>query len=76
MPKLEYLNLPEVIDRQAREKLGIILATETINRMIDLFPPHERGQVRTMLTGTLKGIVGQRLVQTNDGEGRATAWRP
>ena len=29
-------------------------ATETINRMIDLFPPHERTQVRTMLAGTLR----------------------
>jgi twitching motility protein PilT len=42
-------------------------ATETVNRMIDLFPPHERGQVRTMLAGTLKGIVGQRLIRTTDG---------
>ncbi|MDP9486706.1 MAG: type IV pilus twitching motility protein PilT [Actinomycetota bacterium] len=48
-------------------------ATETINRMIDLFPPHERMQVRTMLAGTLKGIVGQRLIRTEDGEGRAAA---
>ena len=48
-------------------------ATETINRMIDLFPPHERSQVRTMLAGTLKGIVGQRLIRTKDGEGRAAA---
>jgi twitching motility protein PilT len=47
-------------------------ATETVNRMIDLFPPHERGQVRTMLAGTLKGIVGQRLLRTTDG-GRAAA---
>ena len=32
--------------------------TETINRMIDLFPPHQHTQVRAMLAGTLKGIVG------------------
>lgn len=48
-------------------------ATETINRMIDLFPPHERMQVRAMLAGTLKGIVGQRLIRTKDGKGRAAA---
>jgi twitching motility protein PilT len=42
-------------------------ATETINRMIDLFPPHERAQVRTMFAGTLKGIIGQRLIRTTDG---------
>src|SRR5918997_654654 len=42
-------------------------ATETVNRLIDLFPEGEQGQVRTMLAGTLKGIVGQRLVRTKDG---------
>ena len=47
--------------------LHTVDATETINRMIDLFPPHERAQVRTMLAGTLKGIVGQRLIRTTDG---------
>ena len=48
-------------------------ATETINRMIDLFPPHERMQVRAMMAGTLKGIIGQRLIRTKDGKGRAAA---
>ena len=47
--------------------LHTVDATETVNRMVDLFPPHERGQVRTMMAGTLKGIVGQRLVRTRDG---------
>ena len=45
-------------------------ATETINRMIDLFPPHARAQARAMLAGTLRGIVGQRLIRTKDGQGR------
>ena len=48
-------------------------ATETVNRMIDLFPPHERMQVRAMLAGTIKGIVGQRLIRTKGGEGRVAA---
>lgn len=52
--------------------LHTVDATETINRIIDLFPPHERGQVRTMLAGTLRGIIGQRLIRTKDG-GRAAA---
>jgi twitching motility protein PilT len=47
--------------------LHTVDATETVNRMIDLFPPHERAPVRTMLAGTLKGIVGQRLIRTTDG---------
>lgn len=52
--------------------LHTVDATETVNRIIDLFPPHERAQVRTMLAGTLRGIIGQRLVRTRDG-GRAAA---
>ena len=48
-------------------------ATETVNRMIDLFPPHERAQVRTMLSGTLRGIIGQRLIRLKDGAGRVAA---
>ncbi len=52
--------------------LHTVDATETVNRVIDLFPPHERGQVRTMLAGTLRGIIGQRLIRTKDG-GRAAA---
>jgi twitching motility protein PilT len=52
--------------------LHTVDATETVNRMIDLFPPHERGQVRIMLAGTLKGIIGQRLIRTKDG-GRVPA---
>lgn len=53
--------------------LHTVDATETVNRIIDLFPPHERGQVRTMLAGTLRGIIGQRLLRTADGEGRVAA---
>lgn len=48
-------------------------ATETVNRIIDLFPPHERAQVRTMLAGTLRGIIGQRLIRLKDGGGRVAA---
>jgi twitching motility protein PilT len=45
-------------------------APETVNRIIDFFPPHQEGQARAMLAGTLKGIVSQRLVPTPDGHGR------
>ena len=54
-------------------KLHTLDGTETINRMIAFFPPHERVQVRTMLAGTLKGTVGQRLIRTKDRAGRAAA---
>jgi twitching motility protein PilT len=47
--------------------LHTVDATETINRLIDLFPTHERNQVRTMIAGTLKSIIGHRLVRTKSG---------
>jgi twitching motility protein PilT len=45
-------------------------AAESVNRIIDFFPPHEQNQARAMLAGTLKGVVSQRLVRTIDGNGR------
>ena len=45
-------------------------ATETVNRIIDFFPPHLQQQARVMLAATLRGVVGQRLVQSAGGEGR------
>jgi twitching motility protein PilT len=45
-------------------------AAETINRVIDFFPPHEQKQVRLSLAAALRGIICQRLVPRADGEGR------
>jgi twitching motility protein PilT len=45
-------------------------AAETVNRIIDFFPPHEQKQVRLALAGALRGIICQRLVPRADGEGR------
>jgi twitching motility protein PilT len=45
-------------------------AAETVNRLIDFFPPHMHQQARAMIAGTLKGAVAQRLVPTADGRGR------
>jgi twitching motility protein PilT len=42
--------------------LHTIDATETINRIIDFFPPHQQHQIRIMLAATLKGIVSLRLL--------------
>ena len=50
--------------------LHTIDAPETVNRIIDFFPPHQHQQARAMLAGTLKGIISQRLVRTCDGRGR------
>jgi twitching motility protein PilT len=53
--------------------LHTIDAVETVNRIIDFFPPHHHQQVRAMLAGALRGVISQRLVPTIDGEGRAPA---
>ncbi len=42
-------------------------ATETVNRVIDFFPPHQQKQIRLSLAGTLRGIICQRLVPSVDG---------
>ena len=42
-------------------------AAETVNRIIDFFPPHQHGQVRSMLAATLGGVISQRLVPAIDG---------
>ena len=48
-------------------------ATETINRIVDFFPPHLQQQARVMLAATLKGAIAQRLVPDITGEGRVPA---
>jgi twitching motility protein PilT len=53
--------------------LHTIDSTETVNRIVDFFPPHQQHQVRVALAGTIKGTVCQRLVTTIDGEGRVPA---
>ena len=45
-------------------------ATETINRIIDFFPPHLQQQARVMLSSTLRGAISQRLVPRPTGDGR------
>ncbi len=47
--------------------LHTIDATETINRIIDFFPPYQQKQVRLMLASTLKGIVSMRLIPSING---------
>ena len=47
-------------------------AAESINRMLDFFPPHQHAQVRSMIAGTLKGVISQRLVPAAVG-GRVAA---
>jgi twitching motility protein PilT len=48
-------------------------AAQTINRIIDVFPSHQQGQIRTQLSLVLEGIVCQALVPRADGNGRVVA---
>ena len=52
--------------------LHTISATDSINRIIDFFPPHEQRQVRMSVAMSLRGIVSQRLVEKRSG-GRVPA---
>ncbi len=48
-------------------------AVQTIDRIIDTYPPHQQKQARIQLSNVLKGIIGQRLCLLNSGEGRIPA---
>jgi twitching motility protein PilT len=53
--------------------LHTIDATETIHRIISVFPPYQQKQVRLQLSSVIKGIISQRLVPKADGKGRVPA---
>jgi len=48
-------------------------ATETVNRIIAVFPPHQQKQIRLQLAGVLKAVVSMRLIPRADGHGRVPA---
>ncbi|MGP8059096.1 MAG: type IV pilus twitching motility protein PilT [Acidimicrobiales bacterium] len=54
--------------------LHTINVTETINRCVDFFPPHQQSQIRISLAGSLRGTIAQRLVRRADGSGRVPAF--
>jgi twitching motility protein PilT len=48
-------------------------ATETVNRIISVFPPHQQKQIRLQLASVLKAAISMRLVPRADGKGRVPA---
>jgi twitching motility protein PilT len=48
-------------------------AGRTIDRILDVFPPEEQGQIRSMISESIKGIICQQLIPRKDGKGRALA---
>ncbi|MEG1803177.1 MAG: type IV pili twitching motility protein PilT, partial [Lachnospiraceae bacterium] len=49
-------------------------AAAAIDRIIDVFPPHQQGQIRTQLADVLEGVIAQQLLPTKDGKGRVAAF--
>ncbi len=49
-------------------------ASSTIDRIIDVFPPHQQQQIRIQLANVLKGVVCQQLLPHSDGKGRVAAF--
>src|SRR5207253_6743213 len=48
-------------------------AASTVDRLIDVFPPEQQSQIRTMLADTLKGVIAQQLLVRADSQGRVVA---
>jgi len=48
-------------------------AASSVDRLIDVFPPDQQSQIRTMLAETLKGVIAQQLLIRADGQGRVVA---
>jgi twitching motility protein PilT len=53
--------------------LHTLNATETVNRIIASFPPHQEGQIRDQLAAVIQGVISQRLIARADGAGRVPA---
>ncbi len=54
--------------------LHTIGAAATIDRIIDVFPPHQQPQIRVQLASVLLAVVSQQLMPTSDGNGRVAAY--
>ena len=49
-------------------------ASQTLDRLVDVFPPHQQEQIRTQLAATLQGVIAQTLLRKKDGSGRVAAF--
>lgn len=54
--------------------LHTIGAVNTVDRIIDVFPPHQQQQIRVQLSAVLEGVISQQLIPTADGSSRAAAF--
>src|SRR5437879_1734556 len=68
-PKFEELGLPQVLEKLAMERRGMVL----VNGIPGTFPPHQEQQIRDQLAAVIQGVISQRLVPKLAGEGRVPA---
>ncbi len=54
--------------------LHTIGASSTVDRIIDVFPPHQQQQIRIQLSNVLEAVISQQLIPTSDGKGRVAAF--
>ena len=54
--------------------LHTIGAASTVDRVIDVFPPHQQQQIRVQLANVLEAVISQQLIMTADGKGRVAAF--
>lgn len=54
--------------------LHTIGAASTIDRIVDVFPPHQQQQIRIQLANVLEAVVSQQLIPTKEGNGRVAAF--
>ena len=54
--------------------LHTIGAASTVDRVIDVFPPHQQQQIRVQFANVLEAVISQQLIPTVDGKGRVAAF--
>ena len=54
--------------------LHTVGAASTVDRVIDVFPPHQQQQIRIQLAAVLESVISQQLIPTTDGKGRVAAY--
>ena len=54
--------------------LHTIGAASTIDRIVDVFPPHQQQQIRIQLANVLEAVISQQLIPTQEGNGRVAAF--
>jgi twitching motility protein PilT len=77
MRDLETISLAITASETGHLVLGTLhttTASSTVDRVINVFPPDQQGQIRMMIADSLKAVISQALLPRRDGAGRIAAW--